>query len=290
MPRSLRDYSRHDWARLRPVTQTYKTLRYDAVNALYMRRGRVDASLAARLRGRGIVCSIAFNNDWAIDRQSRLMRRYLVGADYLVADNSGDDAAAARIAALCAAHGAHYLRLPRSPTRGASRSHGLALNWVCRNLIAPLEPPAFGFVDHDIFPTAPVDVAALLREQPVYGRLVERFGRWYLWAGFCFFRGAVLRERKLDFRQDWFLGLDTGGANWRFYAALDRAALAFPRERQIHAGPGGDGMADAIDLIGDWIHCGNASGWRQGAAGKHAIVDKMLAPYLAEASTIARRS
>ena len=38
MPRPLRDYTRKDWARLRPVTQTYKTLRYDAVNALYMRR------------------------------------------------------------------------------------------------------------------------------------------------------------------------------------------------------------------------------------------------------------
>jgi len=85
MLRPLRDYTRHDWARLRPVTQTYKTLCYDAVNALYMRRGRVDAALAARLRGRGIVCSIAFNNDWAIDRQARLMRRYVAGAEYLVA-------------------------------------------------------------------------------------------------------------------------------------------------------------------------------------------------------------
>jgi hypothetical protein len=281
MLRPLRDYTRHDWARLRPVTQTYKTLCYDAVNALYMRRGRVDAALAARLRGRGIVCSIAFNNDWAIDRQARLMRRYVAGAEYLVADNSSDEAAAARIAALCAAHDVPYLRLPRSPTRGASRSHGLALNWVCRNLIASLGPPLFGFVDHDIFPTAPVDIAALLRDQPVYGRLVERFGRWYLWAGFSFFRGDVLRARKLDFRQDWFLGLDTGGANWRFYAALDRDALAFPHERQIHLDAAAEGADDAIDLIGDWVHFGNASGWRQGAAGKRAMVDAMLAPHLA---------
>jgi len=153
---------------------------------------------------------------------------------------------------------------------------------VCRNLIAPLGPPLFGFVDHDIFPTAPVDIAALLRDQPVYGRLVERFGRWYLWAGFSFFRGDVLRERKLDFRQDWFLGLDTGGANWRFYAALDRAALGFPHERQIHLDAAAEGTDDAIDLIGDWIHCGNASGWRQGAAGKRAMVDAMLAPHLGE--------
>jgi hypothetical protein len=283
MPRPLRDFSRQDWIRLRPVTQAYKTLRYDAVNALYMRRGRVDAHLLAELRGRSVVCSIAFNSDWAIDRQSRLMRRYLKGAAYLVADNSSDEAAAARIAALCAAQGAHYFRLPSTPTRKASRSHGLALNWVCRNLIARLAPPVFGFVDHDIFPTAPVDVAACVRDQPVWGRLVVRQELWYLWAGFCFFRGAVLRERALDFRQDWFRGLDTGGANWPFYATLDRAALAFPMERQIHVGKLADGELDAIDLIGDWVHCGNASGWRQGAESKLAIVEEMLAPHLVSA-------
>jgi hypothetical protein len=280
MPRSLRDFSRRDWARLRPLTQAYKTLRYDALNALYMRRGRADAALTARLYGRAVVCSIAFNNDWAIDRQSRLMRRYLADAAYLVADNSSDDAAAARIAAICGAQGAHYFRLPRSPTRMASRSHGLALNWTCRNLIAPLAPPAFGFVDHDIFPTAPLDIASCLRTQPVWGRLVERFGRWYLWAGLCFFRGEMLRT-KLDFRQDWFLGLDTGGANWRLYAGLDRAALAFPAERTIFLGKLADGENDAIDLIGDWVHCGNASGWRQGDASKHALIEEMLAPHLA---------
>lgn len=280
MPRSLRDFSRRDWVRLRPLTQGYKTLRYDAVNALYMRRGRADAALLARLRGRAVACSIAFNSDWAIDRQSRLMRRYLPDIAYLVADNSTDDAAAARIAAICAAQGAHYFRLPRTPTRMASRSHGLALNWVCRNVIAPLAPPAFGFLDHDIFPTAPVDITACLRDQPVYGRVVERFGRWYLWAGLCFFRGDVLRAARLDFRQDWFLGLDTGGANWRFYAALDRAALAFPHERQIQLGTLADGEIDAIDLIGDWVHCGNTSGWREGVKSKRAVVDEMLAPHL----------
>ena len=38
---------------------------------------------------------------------------------------------------------------------------------------------------------------------------------------------------------------------------------------------------DAIDLIGDWVHYGNASGWRQGDASKHALIEEMLAPHLA---------
>ena len=38
--------------------------------------------------------------------------------------------------------------------------------------------------------------------------------RWFLWAGFCLFHYAAVADRMLDFRQDWFIGLDTGGANW----------------------------------------------------------------------------
>jgi len=281
MPRPLRDFDRHDWARLRPLTQGYKTLRYAASTALYVRRGRRDPGLLASLRGRPLVCSIAYNDDWAIDRQSRLMRRHLVDAEYLVADNSSDPAASARIAAICADRRIAYARLPRIRLRPGSRSHGLALNWVCRNVVMPAAPPAFGFVDHDIFPTAPFSLAERLRTQPVYGRCVDRGARWYLWAGFCFFRADVLRTGRLDFSQDWFIGLDTGGANWRYYATLDRAALAFPNDRVIRLAGGG---TETVDLIGDWIHYGNASGWREGAASKRALVDAMLAPLLADAN------
>lgn len=285
MPPTLREYGRHDWARLRPLTQRYKSLRHDAINAIYVRRmGRAEPvrALAGRLRGRALVCSIAFNSEWAIDIQSRLIGRYLVGAEYVVADNSNDPVAAARIAALCASRGVNYLRLPANPygLGSESRSHGLAMNWVHRNLIRAAAAPLFGFVDHDIFPIAPVDPADYLRGQPVFGRLIARERGWYLWAGFCFFAAATPAGRQLDFRLDWFNGFDTGGGNWRrLYARLDRAGLRFPPLRLIPLENGEDGGPDSIELIGDWLHCGNASGWRKGAPSKRAAVEGMLQPH-----------
>ena len=50
--------------------------------------------------------------------------------------------------------------------------------------------------------------------------------RWFLWAGYCTFRYDAVKDKPLDFGQDWFVGLDTGGANWDvLYRHVDRAAL-----------------------------------------------------------------
>ena len=216
MPRQMADYGLRDWLRLRPVTQTYKTLRYDAVNALHMRkparRGDVTA-IAGMLAGRRVLITVAFEDAQAIDWQIRLVRRYVACDLHLIADNTPDDTLAAAVQQAAEGAGALYLRLPSSRAR-ASRSHGLALNWLWRNLVRPGAPEAFGFLDDDLFPTIPDDPFAPLATQDFFGVVRWAGPRWFLWAGYCTFRFAAVKDRPLDFRQDWFIGLDTGGGNW----------------------------------------------------------------------------
>ena len=72
----------------------------------------------------------------------------------------------------------------------------------------------------------PDDPFAVLDSQDFYGVVREAGVRWFLWAGFCFYRFDRVQNRRLDFGQDWFNGLDTGGGNWRsLYCKADRGAL-----------------------------------------------------------------
>src|SRR4029078_397803 len=104
---------------------------------------------------------------------------------------------------------------PHNPWHGApSRSHGLALNWALENVVKPRRPTAFGFVDADIFPLAATNPFEPLARQEFFGVVRNSGARWFLWAGFCFFRFSLIERFHLDFSQAWFLGLDTGGANW----------------------------------------------------------------------------
>ena len=130
--------------------------------------------------------TVGYGDPEAIDMQAAAVARFVPGALYVVADNSPDDAVAREIAAIAGRHGAPYVRLPRPLLlEEGSRSHGLALDWIWRNVIRPGEPEAFGFLDDDMFPTAPDDPFAMLRQQPVYGALRRQGERWFLWAGFC---------------------------------------------------------------------------------------------------------
>ena len=129
---------------------------------------------------------------------------------------------------IAASWGAHYLRLPPNPwtRRNDSRSHGIALNWVWRNVIKPGAPHAFGFIDDDMFPVAPVDPFAPLATHAFYGDTRTAGPRWFLWAGYCFFRYDAVADKRLDFGLDWFVGLDTGGANWDvLYRDVDPKSL-----------------------------------------------------------------
>jgi hypothetical protein len=284
MPRRIGSYRFSDWLRLRPLTQGYKTLLLNRLDRRYTRRPPEDGGAFLRLLqefgGRNVIISIAFNSAWTIRWQLHFVRRHLRNAAFLVADNSTDPAARAAIAALCAEAGIAYLALPPNPYRNrghASRSHGLALNWVYRNLVRRLSPAVWGFLDHDLFPTRPFDPVERLRGQPFYGHLEVRVGGRYLWPGYCLFARDADRDALLDFRQDWFIGLDTGGMN---AAVLERRArldsLVFADSRSIGPDRYLAVTIDDLDWFDDCIHLGNGSSWYRANGDREPALDALL--------------
>ena len=283
MPKPLSEHTFEDWLHLRPLTQTYKNLVYDAENALHVRRPALAGDVGAVARGLGgsnVLITLAYEDPQAIEWQVRLVRRYVPLDVYLIADNSFDDEAAAAIRAVAERSAAPYVRLPRNRRR-LSHNHGLALNWLWRNLVRPGAPAAFGFLDDDFFPTAPDDPFARLAEQDFYGFVRHAGDRWFLWAGFCLFRFSAVADKPLDFRPDYFDGLDTGGGNWEvLYRHADLARL---RTAPMTTMPYKIGVAVAESYFqwsDGWLHEVGMDGCAPLQADKRAVVAALLAPHL----------
>lgn len=284
MPRQIATYTASEWLRLRPLTQVYKTWLWQRVDRRYMLQQPDDAEALGRLlthlSGSNIVATVAFNSPWTIRWQLSFVGRYLENAAFLVADNSTDPDARSAIAALCADAGVAYIALPANPyreRRHASRSHGLALNWIYRNLIRLLRPAAWGFFDHDLFPTHQFDPAQRLRGQPFYGDLVTRPGGSYLWPGYCLFSKGADAEAMLDFGQDWFLGLDTGGMNAQLLARrADLPSMKFADSRSIGPDRNMAVTIDEIDWFDDCVHLGNASSWYRSNTDREPALSTLL--------------
>ena len=285
MPKRLADFTTDDWLRLRPFTQHLKTLRYDANNALHIRKPVRSGDIAAVIRslaGRRVLITVAFEDPQAIDWQIRLVRRYVACDLHLIADNSDDDVAADAIRAACDSTDALYLRLPATAAH-SSRSHGLALNWLWTNVVRPSRPTAFGFLDDDFFPTGPDDPFAVLRSQEFFGVIRNVGERWFLWAGFCLFRYAAVADRTMDFQRDWFIGLDTGGANWEvLYRHADIARL---RRAEMTQRPYRADLPESesyFQWYNHWLHEVGSTGRPDLRADKRAVVAALLKPHLTE--------
>jgi hypothetical protein len=284
MPRRIATYTASEWLKLRPLTQGYKTLLWNRLDRHYALRPSDDPQafdvVLSQLAGKNLIASVAFNSPWTIGWQLRFVGRYLQNSAFLVADNSTDPNARAAIAALCAGAGVPCIALPENPykeSRHASRSHGLALNWIYRNVVRRLAPAAWGFFDHDLFPTRPFDPVDRLRGQLFYGDLEVRPGGRYLWPGYCLFARDADRDELLDFRQDWFQGLDTGGMNAALLerrADLDRLGLG--TRRSIGPRRNLAVTIDEIDWFDDCVHLGNASGWYRSNAEREPALDVLL--------------
>ncbi len=290
--RPLREYDRNDWKRLRPLTHWLKTMRYGLHRELHVRRAQKggDAALTNHIRGRRVLFTVAYDDPEAIEMQAHAVSRLVPHVLYVIADNSSNAKAASATASIAASCGVPYLRLPHPHGAEASRSHGLALNWLWRNLVRPAEPEAFGFLDADLFPTQPDDPFAMLERQPIYGMLRWKGERWFLWAGFCMFRFEAVKDLQLDFGQDWFKGLDTGGGVWRtLYSRLDREQLAFASFRTEPYRPGADPVHDSIQWCDSWLHeCGQTR--RAGRVQQAEEKRQMIKGLLDTLQSVARKS
>lgn len=241
--------------------------RYLALDLLHRRQPAPgQAELVAALKakaGGAIAITIAYNVPEAIALLADSMARFLPGTPLVVCDNSTDLEARAAIAAIARERGAFYLAVPPAPLVRArtARSHAAAANWVFHNIVRAVRPKAFAYIDHDLVALKPMDLAAGLAGQPIYGapRPSTRSVTWYLWPGFSVFDGA-LADQPLDFSPDRLLGTDTGGRNWHIlYRRLDFHALRWPQSRTVSV-PHADGTwSEPKMLIDGWLHVGGAS-------------------------------
>jgi hypothetical protein len=288
MPRRLIDYSFDDWLHLRPPLHALKSRHYRKVTEAFVRglpRGGDLDRLIALARGQQLLITVAFNDPEILGRQLEAVRRFVPGVLHVVADNSNDEAALAQIEALCSALEVPRLWLPANPwerIESASRSHGLAMDWMWRRLVSPGRPEAFGFIDHDLIPVAPADPFEPLGRQPVAGDKRWAGGRWFLWAGYCFFRTSALDGVQVDFSQDWFIGLDTGGGNWRsIYSKLDPRSIEERPLEEIAILPGVPRADCCIERRGPWLHEVGLGGRLDLKAAKRArflaLIDEALA-------------
>lgn len=263
--RHAHQFTLSEWLRLVPVQQGLKQLRNDALLARYL-KARPD-TLAPFLRrhgglaGGGIAVVIAFEQPWALDWLLTAARDRLADTTVIVLDNSRHEDARRQIEKVAARHGAPYLGLPPYRTRHVNRSHGMAMSWAWHNVIAPLRPAFFGFLDHDLIPVRPVRPPERLHSQPVYGLAnVGNLGHWSLWAGYCWFRREIAEGRPLNFLYDFSRGLDTGGRNWApLYRTLDRSRLSFAPPAMVPMRLP-SGAARDVELVdGSWVHIGGIS-------------------------------
>lgn len=182
--------------------------------------------------------TIAFNTPWTIDLLIDSWQHYCKETRLLVADNSNKCEASEEIRKICETKNISYIKLPKNPVRHPSRSHGLALNWTWRNLVAKLKHlERVGFIDHDCYPIKQCrpnyqsSAFAYGIKKPSW---IEESNAKNLWAGYMFFQqnsATKLQDMPFNFLPDALNGLDTGGSNWRkVYRELGPNAIE-PAER-----------------------------------------------------------
>ncbi|WP_292393968.1 hypothetical protein [Mesorhizobium sp.] len=295
MPKALREYNWRQWLRLQPLTHAVKTVRYRKIDRRFLDQPAADGDIADirdAAGGHDVLLTIAFGDARCLDLQLRLASELVRHDLHIVADNSLSEAEARENRQVCAAHGTAYVRLPANPwtVKSPSRSHGAALNWMWQNVLKPAAPAAFGFLDQDLFPTQPCDPFEPLQDVAFYGDLRRAGARWYLWAGYCFFRFDAVARKPLDFGLDWFAGLDTGGANWEvLYRNVDPNALP-QRPITAFAALPGVGLRQAYcEWRGSWLHEVGLDGDPSLKAKKREAVLRLLEPALQAAPRSARQ-
>lgn len=283
-------YSLYDCLRARPLVHRLKRLRYRVTDRVFLSATAPNRSQLIRLRerlaGRNVLVTIAFEDEQATAWQVALVRRFLPDAVHVVCDNSRDPSSAASIREVAERFGVPCVSVPRNPWTGrnASRSHGFAMNWVWQHVLRVAQPSAFGFLDQDLFPTAPDNPFAELDGSPCAGDKRWCDDRWFLWAGYCFFSFSAVRSLSLDFSPDWFSGLDTGGSNRRvFYRDIDPESIRQRPLREVPAIPGVSLRDAYYETRGTWIHEAGQTGRPELRAKKRDAIRRLLSPLLDEA-------
>ena len=260
--RHANEYGLGEWLIGLPLLQGVKRARNVILERTFrsIRSREADKFLTehAGLAAGSLVISVAFNQPWVIDLLTRMAKRHFEGT-LIVLDNSRKVEARREIARICADRDVPYLGLPFNLERHPCRSNGIAMNWGYYNIVRELRPKTFAFFDHDLIPTAPIDIARLVQSQPVYGVLNHSAWGWNLWAGYCIYDFVSVERFALDFNNDNPRLLDTGGRNWlQIYRYLDRTKIQFADWHREWVRDPADARPRLVYFVDDLLHVGGA--------------------------------
>ncbi len=253
-------------------------LEYRGIRSFYrdMDKAEVDAAIAACRGKDALLITVAFNRPDLIELQSRSLRAHFTDSYQLVVvDNSPKAELREQIRRVCLNSGASYISLPRNPAKNGGDSHGLALNWAQRNLVAHAGTLYVGHLDHDIFALRDVSYSETIRTQKVYGHFQNWSGYKFFWPGLCFFASNFFDPERSDFRPKWFgdVYADTGAGNWLlYYSKMDVEGVKCFELKDVWAdditrefdkkGSGRSQQEAAFTLFDqDWVHLVNGSNW-----------------------------
>jgi hypothetical protein len=262
--RDLKDYSRKEWFRLKPLDHFLVDFFNDGLQ--YAFRACRPRSLtrflqcAGHLEGRNIGIVVAYEQPWTLDWLLRMASRHLSDMTLLVFDNSRQANARLNIERVCREAGTAYLGLPPNPTRHPNRSHGMAMTWIFHNVVRKIRPRNFTFIDHDLIPMEKIEPRRIVGDQPFYGVARIRKWGWSLWAGYCSYDFSAVQCLPLNFLNDFSRELDTGGRNWFcLYRNFDRTLMRFGSMGPITVPDPLDGTPRKLSIVDDsWIHLGGA--------------------------------
>lgn len=215
--------------------------------------------------------TVLFNTDRFLIKQFQLFKKY-VYADFIVCDNSTDVQASNRIQSYASQNGIRYIKT-YFEERDSSRSHGMALNEVYKELRDKYN--ILGFFDHDLFPIQGFDINDLMKDKVIAGVPQIKGAVTYLWAGLVILNNDQIDKTAVDFMPSTIdgVGVDTGGELNKIWKHLPPDKYHFFAER-----PNDDVTRIYYDLVKEeplFLHWRNGSNWANEATYEQRI-DRLM--------------
>jgi hypothetical protein len=145
-----------------------------------------------------------------------------------------------------------------------SRSHGHVPGLAMATKVArEIKAEYWGVIDHDVFPRQPTTLIDKLDEAGFYGMGNSNGEIQWLWPGLCFFSASWLDGRTPDFTG--LPGCDAGSGLHVLLTSEDwvRAPLLEHGYQEIRPDDGFGTQSHSVEFIGDWLHLGNGSNWKE---------------------------
>jgi hypothetical protein len=261
----------------------FKEIRNILILKIFLLLGSKKAQLFVKnnknLKGKNLLIVIAFNQTWCLNWLLKMGKKNIKDAVICVFDNSNIQSKRVEIEKLSNKYKVIYYPLPPFNVRHPNRSHGLAMTWAYNKVVKHLQPKTFSFIDHDLIPIKPISISKRIRNQTCFGVTRDTINPfyWSLWAGYCIYNFASVKNRTLNFLNDFSRNLDTGGMNWNsIYKLLNKEEISFASRKFPLVSIAGIKDPIKVEFIDDhWLHVGGIS-YRGIHKKRIILLDKIL--------------